>query len=462
MENTNEKFLSLEWFKERVEASIDRVIEKKIDKLVAEDDSSVTKSVSYVKPYLNLKMINDSLVVVMNDGNIFTKPNATEFDYYSIKDATTEEEVLWYIEDKKVAKEVEETKKEAKKIVNTVNGFNTLKGLNDFIVDGNVVYLKGTSRTIPPLLLDKFAAVVGGYDCPDHATLEEQLLDDDEYQGLKNFFMWCCLNPRAEVADSLYDFLAKNGMKITKQGFFVALRNVVKVGNEQDDTFVQFITNAYNKVKAVLKKSPSNYCIIESEKGLELKRIYEDKEFVGRNLGNLSELYKNLPNMAENRYTDDWTKTFDIRIGRVVSMPKEKANWSTQDCATAGLHFAGHTAPYVLCGDTTVFTLHNPMKVVGIGTVKGRCWEYLPFMTTNIKEADAIMNSNDFDFLQLDEEYAINELKDLTNRVQEGFTAETSKYSFNLPSISTVEINSIVLSLSKMTEKVTKRVSIIE
>jgi hypothetical protein len=143
-------------------------------------------------------------------------------------------------------------------------------------------------------------------------------------------------------------------------------------------------------------------------------------------------------------------------------MPKEEANWSTQDCATAGLHFAGHTAPYVLCGDTTVFTLHNPMKVVGIGTEKGRCWEYLPFMTTNIKEANQIMKSNDFDFLQLDEQYAINELEDLAARAKEGFTVETSKYNFNIPSMSTAELNSIVLSLGEMKKAITKRVSLID
>lgn len=469
MEN-NEKFLSLDWFKSRVEASIDRVIEKKIDNLVAGDKTPVA---SIEHPYAIVKLVNESLVVVMKDGNVYTKPNATEEDYLRIRDSFSEEEILAIIEDRIVAKEIKETKKEAQKLTDLATGFHKLSLLKDFKIDGQTVYLKGTSRTIPPLLLDKFATVVGRYftgfevdgvgkvESVDIYKLEEALQNDDEYQGLKNFFMWCCLNPRAEVADSLYNFLYKNGMKITKQGFFVALRNVVEVHGVNTE-LIHFISNAYNKVKAVLKKSPNNYCILETDKGLELKRIYEDKKFIGRNLGNLAALYADLPNMEENRFTDNWTKTFDIRIGQVVNMPKEKANWSTQDCATAGLHFAGHTAPYVLCGDTTVFTLHNPMKVVGIGREKGRCWEYLPFMTTNIHEANQIMNSSDFDFLQLDEEYALRELEDLEERVKEGFTTETSKYSFNLPSISSSEINSIVLSLEGMRKKITERVSIID
>jgi hypothetical protein len=143
-------------------------------------------------------------------------------------------------------------------------------------------------------------------------------------------------------------------------------------------------------------------------------------------------------------------------------MPKEDCNWSTQDCATAGLHFAGYTAPYVLCGDTTVMTLHNPMKVVGIGTEKGRCWEYLPFMLTTVAEADQIMNDRSFDFLQLDEQYAIRELESLAEKAKEGFATEAKKHEFNMPSISAAEINAIVLNLTEMKAKITNRVNTIK
>lgn len=461
MEN-NEKFLSLDWFKNRVEASIDRVIEKKIENLVAGGNTPVA---STEHPYAIVKLVNESLVVVMKDGNVYTKPNATEEDYLRIRDSFSEEEILAIIEDRVVAKEIKEIKKEAKKLTDMAEGFQKLSLVKDFKVEGQTVYLRGTSRSIPPLLIDKFATVVGRISSAAPSEfIEDALANDDEYQGLKNFFMWCCLNPRAEVADSLYNFLHQNGMKITKQGFFVALRNVVEVKGAGNSNLVQFVSNAYNKVKAVWKKDPGEYWVNANEDDtFSLLHGWPiDGVTTHTAVGNLTELYLDLPNMEQNRFTDNWTHTFDIRVGQVVNMPKEKANWSTQDCATAGLHFAGHTAPYVLCGDTTVFTLHNPMKVVGIGREKGRCWEYLPFMTTNVHEAAAIMNSNDFDFLQLDEEYALRELEDLEERVKEGFTTETSKYSFNLPSISSSEINSIVLSLEGMKNKITKRVSIID
>ena len=458
----SKEFMSLDWFKQRIENSVDKVLDErianKIDKVLDKLMEPETV-VNQEKPYFTIKLVNDSLTVVLRDGRIITKTNATEKHYDRIRVAKTIEEIEDIIFDKVVAAEKKEQDEEAKRLTDVLEGFNLLSSLKDFTVEGTTLYLKGTSRSIPPLLVERFTEVVGRYSSePD---IESSLAKDDEYQGLKNFFMWCCLNPRAEVADKLYDFLNKNGMKITKQGFFVALRNVVEVNNSGDNLVVQYISNAYNKVKAVWHKDPKDYRVVLCKNGEYCLEHTDATSTDGVYVGELEALYLDLPNMKENRFTDNWTRTFDIRIGQVVSMAKNACNWSTQDCATAGLHFAGHTAPYVLCGDTTVFTLHNPMKVVGIGTEKGRCWEYLPFMTTNVKEADQIMNSRDFDFLQLDEEYAIRELEGLGEKVKDGFTVETSKYNFNLPSISSAEINSIVLSLNEMKNTITKRVNLI-
>jgi len=469
-----EKFFSLEWFKEKMESSVDRALDErigaKIDALIdqvggeeAPRGLTLPPQAKDEQPWKSMRLVNESLTVVLRDGTVVNKPDATEQHYERIKVAKTKEEVLAVIHDREVKAEKDEQVKEAKKLTAIAEGFEKLGSLQDFEIDGTTLILKGTSRTIPQLLVEKFTAVVGRHTEESIVELEQALAKDDEYQGLKNFFMWCCLNPRAEVADSLYNFLSQNGMKITKQGFFVALRNVVVVkGGGVDDTIIQFVSNAYNKVKAVWKKNPGDYRVVKCANGEYCLELSGAKSSDGDYVGELMDLYDDMPNMSDNRYTDNWTKTFDIRVGQVVSMPKEKCNWSTQDCATAGLHFAGYTAPYVLCGDTTVFTLHNPMKVVGIGREKGRCWEYLPFMTTTVKEADAIMNSRDFDFLQLDEDYAIRELESLAEKAKSGFTAETSKYNFNLPSISSAEINSIVLSLSEMKKTITKRVSLVK
>ena len=506
------KFLSMQWFKSKIEHAVEKVITKKIENLMEQEDPGSDYDVDggYSTPYLTIKMVNDVLTIVMKDGNILTKPNSTAKDYEMAKAARTEEDLYLIVATPEVVSEKRDREAEVAKLRALHRGIDQLRNLRQFKVEGNTVYLTGINRSLPQLLVEKFIEIVYPFTNNLHLSNEEvaDILDiNDEFLAHKRFFLWCCLNPRAEVADRLYDFLNKNGMKITKQGFFVALRNiVVKHGSAE---LVDFVSNAYNKVKAVWKKSPDNYTVFlengefklvhnedlhkielvecddcdgdgeywndePSEYGdepgyetcgtCEGEGQYEREVYVnhGEMIGGLTELYLDLPNRHENRYTDNWTKTFDIRVGQVVSMPIDECNWSTQDCATAGLHFAGHTAPYVLCGDTTVFTLHNPMKVVGIGEEKGRCYEYLPFMTTTVQEADEIMNSRDFDFLQLDEAYAINELKGLEEKVKAGFVAEAKKYDFNLPHISAAEIKNIVASLEDMRSEISGRVSNID
>jgi hypothetical protein len=451
------------------------------------------------KPYLNVKLVNDVLTIVLKDGSIITKPGATADDFKRARACFTENMLIDLVATQEVVQERKEREDEVKRFKAIHKGFELLSKFSHFRVEGNSVYLSGINRSLPQLLIERFLEIVSSYEHYSVQQTEELLLQNDEFVGLKRFFMWACLNPRVEVANSLFDFLSKNGMKITKQGFFVALRNVVTSHGSAD--LVHFISNAYNKVKAVWKKKPDDYHVFLENGAYKMVHtdaltyvMVEDCDYCngtgidpecdedtdcpdclgsgetevtyhkdnGQLIGNLTELYLDLPNRAENRFTDNWTRTFDIRIGQVVSMPSEDCNWSTQDCATAGLHFAGHTAPYVLCGDTTVFTLHNPMKVVGIGTEKGRCWEYLPFMTTNVTEANEIMNDKDFDFLQLDETYAIRELENLAEKAKEGFQTETSKHDFNLPSISVHEINNIVKSLDEMKNEISSRVSNID
>lgn len=408
-------------------------------------------------PYALVKLVNDVITVILKDGSILSKSNASEQEFMDVRNAYTEDQVISILTNQETLVEKMKEDYAIEKVQSVKKGFGLLNSLTDDfeVVNDNIVYLKGISRSLPPLLVEKFCEILSHYENEPFNAVQ----DDEEYIAHKRFFLWCCLNPRAEVVDKLYGFLFKNGMKITKQGFFVGLRNVVAT-SATDKALVDVISNAYNKVKAVWKKNPEKFRVVENDGEYSIEKV-TDMICKGVVIGNLASLYNDLPNMEGNRYTDNYTKTFDIRIGKVVSMRPEDCSWSTADCAEKGLHFAGHTAPYVLCGNTTVFTLHNPMKVVGIGAEKGRCYEYLPFMTTTVSEADEIMNSQDFDFLQLDEEYAVNELNDLSERVKEGFAVEAKKYEFNLPKISSVEIDNIVSSLESMKDVISNRITLV-
>lgn len=492
------KFLSLEWFKDKVDHSIEKVIEKKLDALINEQNEVSGK------PYNNAMLVNDVLTIVMNDGSVITKSGATQDDFDAVNVAKNVAELYSIVSDSNVVSERVEEEKKLARLKALREGLSILKESGEFTVDGDSVYFKGISRSLPQLLVEELIDAVA-----DAKSLNMPLSNHVEYQSLKRFFMWCALNPRAEVAHELYRFLKENSFRITKQGFFVALRNVVTLHGSPE--LVHFISNAYNKVKAVWKKSPDDYTVFlengeyklvhndslyreETQTSTTCKYCfgetgwYEDEdgwgdevwidcdtcdgtgeveeyEYTtsvkvdhGEEIGKLTELYLDLPNRHENRFTDDWTKTFDIRVGKVVNMPKEQCNWSTQDCAAAGLHFTSDQIHYVGCGDQSVLVLINPMKVVGIGAHKGRCYEYLPIMTVPREEATTILHDNQFDTLELDEEYAIRELENLEIKVQEGFVAESSKYEFNLPNVSTADIRSIVENLEDMRAEIKDRV----
>jgi len=485
--------LSLKWFKSAIERTIEKVVENKIEQAFNElDNEDGQTAPSYHpsgKPYLNIKMVNDTLTIVMNDGNIITKSPATSEDFNAARDCRTEACLFDLVSTQEVKDERRKAEAAYEKAKAIQRGAEFLATLEEFEMKHGSLYLKGISRSLPPLLVEEFLEVVG-----KHGGTK-----NDEFNALHRFFMWCCLNPRAEVADKLFNFLKKNSFSITKQGFFVALRNVVTLHGGTE--LVQFVSNAYNKVKAVWKKKPDEYHVF-LENG-EYRMVHEDAIYKeetstcsycdgsgtipcededwddssdcyecdgsgevtetvcqqnGENLGNLTELYLDLPNRAENRFTDAYTKTFDIRIGRPVSMPMESCRWNTDDCGSAGLHFTSDEIYYVGCGDTSVLVLINPMKVVGIGESKGRCYEYLPIMTVPTDEATEILHDLDFDTLELDESYAVRELDNLAEKAKQGFTEERKKYDFNLPALSAVEVYTIVKSLDEIKQEISKRI----
>ena len=485
--------LSLKWFKSAIERTIEKVVENKIEQAFNELDNEEGQTApsyhSSGKPYLNIKMVNDTLTIVMNDGNIITKSPATSLDFNAARDCRTEACLFDLVSTQEVKDERRKAEAEYEKAKAIQRGAEYLATLEEFEMKHGSLYLKGISRSLPPLLVEEFLEVVGRHGGTKN----------DEFNALHRFFMWCCLNPRAEVADKLFNFLKKNSFSITKQGFFVALRNVVTLHGGTE--LVQFVSNAYNKVKAVWKKKPEDYHVFLENgeyKMVHVEAMYkketctcsycdgsgtipcEDEDWdnssecyecdgtgecedivlvvKGESIGNLTELYLDLPNRAENRFTDAYTKTFDIRIGRPVSMPMEKCRWNTDDCGAEGLHFTSDEIHYVGCGDTSVLVLINPMKVVGIGESKGRCYEYLPIMTVPTDEATDILHDLDFDTLELDESYAVRELDNLAEKAKEGFTEERKKYDFNLPALSAVEVYTIVKSLDEIKQEISKRI----
>ena len=480
---------SLEFFKSLIERDT-KVMEMLLKDNTASSNNVVGELKSFIggKPYSNIKFVNDVLTVVLNDGNIISKHPATADDFQRARNARNEVDLFAVCMVQEVYDDKRSKEQEIEKMKALAEGAKKLASYPDYfeVRDGSV-YVKGISRSLPPLLVEEFLLVIS-----KHNPLVA--LDyDDNFTALYNFWMWCCLNPRAEVADKLFNFLKKNSFKITKQGFFTALRNVVTIHGGTE--LVQFVSESYNKVKAVWKKSPDKYTVfledgqykivheddLYDDEWTECGYCYgedcEDEDSVcptcdgeggyddvvrkenGELIGGLTDLYLDLPNREENRFTDAHTGKFDIRVGQVVHMDPDKCRWNTDDCGAEGLHFTSDEIHYVGCGDQSVLVLINPMKVVGIGESKGRCWEYLPIMTVPRDEATTLLHDLDFDALELDEEFTIKEMIGLKDKVVDGFTAEAKKYSVNFPTVSMEEVSNIVDNLNRMQYIISARVN---
>ncbi len=213
--------LSLKWFKSAIERTIEKVVENKIEQAFDQLDKqqeegaqapssystwhSTVTSTTVVKPYLNIKMVNDTLTIVLNDGNIVTKSPANADDFAKAKACTTEACLLNLVGSEEIQSERRKAEAEYEKAKAIQRGAEYLATLEEFEMKNNALYLKGINRTLPPLLVEEFLEVVGRHGNTDN----------DEFNALHRFFMWCCLNPRAEVADKLFNFLKKNPVKAT-------------------------------------------------------------------------------------------------------------------------------------------------------------------------------------------------------------------------------------------------------
>jgi hypothetical protein len=81
--------LSLKWFKSAIERTIEKVVENKIEQAFNElDNEEGQVAPSHIpagKPYLNIKIVNDTLTIVLNDGSIITKSSKSNDFLENIK-----------------------------------------------------------------------------------------------------------------------------------------------------------------------------------------------------------------------------------------------------------------------------------------------------------------------------------------------------------------------------------------
>ena len=451
---------SLKWFRSNNQEKLEKLELEKKEKELELLNLQLKEG---KKLYKMLSLVNNNLTIVLQDGSIISKSNATENDVQEIKLATTESEILRIVKDVNIQQEKVTEQLTREDVEMYSEGFELFKYLDDFYTEGNTVYLSGTNRSLPDLLVKKFIEIITRVDKVfSEESLQEKLNKDEEYLSHKKFFMWCCLNPNAQSAEDLYGFLEKHNMKIDRHGNFYAYRRVKTVGNDNKE-LVDFISNTYNKIKAVWKKSPKKFKVVTvpDSKKYELKQSdfnVEDTEYVC--LGDLEYLYLNLPNMQENRYTSAHTGQEDYRVGNVISMPRNEGDDNNSVSCSMGFHAASKEYDYSGFGDQDILVIINPMDVLAvpkgeIGKLRTCRWF---FAMTLEKDERYILDEEDFNVLELGDIYNEKCFEDIEEHVKNGFTQEVKRHTFTLPTLSSKELSTIINSLEEISNVINNRV----
>ena len=315
---------------------------------------------------MKILKIDATITVILNNGEVITRTNCSEELFNELMN-------LVRLEDEAKIKEllVPELCAEEKKFVAKKHAVETIHQMvaelpDVFEVRGNALYRKGINLSIPETLALEFVMT---YDKFVNADLpyDVDFLETDPFLALDNFWMWCALNPNAESREDLFRFLTQHEMKITNQGMFLAYRRVVSTNssNRMKD-LISFISNKYIQVKTKWKKNPSHYEIHELNNHFELRHVEINSDTEDTFVGNLQDMYLELPNMTEKQFTDARTHSMDYRIGMEARIPRHEGNQSNQVTCSRGLHVASKAYNYSGFGDTAIMVAVNPMDVLAV------------------------------------------------------------------------------------------------
>lgn len=326
--------------------------------------------------------VMDTVTVVLSDGSVISSSTCSDEMFYEIFQNQDNEEYVkqLLLPEFQTKKKVAELKKDL---------FNGLEGSKYLVSKGSSVYFPSISElSVPEDLVTAFLKA-------ENANNEELI------NTYLNFWTLVSLNPDSRCRQNLFWFLNKYGMKISKSGLFVAYRNVgvKRQGVVYDTDVAKFISSEYTRIKFVSKKSPKDYIVCRDENG----ELCLKKSVIGGNLGrlsvvgNLSELYLNLSDVEVSTvYTDQHTRTFEIKIGEIVSMPRNECDSIQENSCSRGLHVAGKDwLKKNYFGEVGMMVLVNPADVVAVPPIddygKMRTCAYYPVSVVDFDDEGNII-----------------------------------------------------------------------
>lgn len=306
--------------------------------------------------------VMDTVTVVLNNGEIISSSECTDEMFINIYNNQTDEDYVKSIL-------IPEFKNKQTIVAEKKNLMEDLEYSQYLTAKGSSVYLLDISELSVP------------EDLVEAILLAEKEEDEELIQSYLNFWTLVSLNPDSRCRQNLFWFLNKYGMTISRSGLFVAYRNVKikKAGVSIDPKLANFISSEYARIKFISKKSPKDYLVLKTVDGYVLTKTSCDNT-----IGNLSDLYKQLSDVEVSTvYTDGYTGKFEIKLGEIVSMPREKCDSVQENSCSRGLHVAGKTwLKENYFGEVGLMVLVNPADVVAVPPIddygKMRTCAYYP------------------------------------------------------------------------------------
>ncbi len=327
-----------------------------IEVVNAQPNNCITNKLIY---NVNTKKV----IVITCDGDKYEGDNIEKEEIEALKTANVQEIVN--ILTPKHIEEIEDVKEEIKLVSKFLGVFDNS---DDFDVVGEQLYFKGIRSTpIPHIIVARFIEILQQIE--DNKT-EINLFTykstaelNEEYNSLKMFTLKLLLNPVEEARQDALSYINQYAVKLTSNGNMIMFRRIVSVADTNKE-LVEFISKQYIKVKS-WKKSPSLYRVFKEDiKRFIIVNVNNKDQDYNNCLGFLDNLYKNLPTMEENRYTDNHTGTYDIRIGQTYKINEIDIDTNKRGSCGGALHVTTKDAyDYSSFGDTPVCVIVSPQHI---------------------------------------------------------------------------------------------------
>lgn len=373
---------------------------------------------------------NNSLVVLTDSGNKYTSNECTDSMWEAIINSDMSDDAIESI--------IDPVKYSKKHLVDDLSNSSILTRR------GNSVYMLDVSElTLPQDLVE--------------AILEAERNNDvDKVTAYRNFWTLVSLNPDSRVRNNLFWFLKRWGMCISKSGLIVGYRNadIKHKGTKYSQEDQATISREYAYIKYKLKKSPKNYTVKRVDGVLE---VYAgEATFIdGTTIGNLEWVYNDMVECDGKDctvYTDHHSHTFSIRLGHIVSMPREQVDENQEHTCSRGLHVANKGwLKQNYFGEVGLRVLVNPADVCGIPTLdnygKMRVCAYYPVNVVNYDTYGDI----------IDEGIESGFEDDFINKIcytGEINNEDNDNYTLNIPAINEVDVEQMYRNLKNIAEQI--------